>query len=356
MKPLKYSAIMPKIALENLKLIETEEIVGLIGKDLETIRCALQESAYHDEIATIQSDKLGTLAFELALLQNYVKTLQTLIKFSSGPIRTLLRAILMKIEVSNVKTMLRAVKSKMDVNEATKHIIPVGTLDKERCRAIMAGSESIENVINSLLTLEFGAALKEVWSEYRENEGLLPLEVALDKAVYNVILNTIEELRGLDKKIAENILGIEIDSVNAKIIFKSKAKGLSEEQIKNYLMPTAFLDEETLGEVIGTNDVKAAVERFLKAAENVNSPFYKDVFGQILKERKAPLSFLERLLDSSSLIMSKKMLKEYTRYYNIGFVLSFLNLKWFEIRNLRCIIMGSERRTPINKVRELLVI
>lgn len=356
MKPLKYSAIMPKIALENLKLIETEDMVGLIGKDLEIIRCALQESGYHNEIATIPPDKLGTIALEFALLQNYVKTLQTLIKFSSGPIRNLLLALLKKIEVSNIKTMLRAVKSKMDVNEATKHIIPVGTLDKERCRTIMAGSKSIENVISSLLTLEYGPALKEAWSEYRENEGLLPLEVALDKAVYNVILNTIEELRGLDKKIAESILGIEIDSVNAKIILKSKAKGLSEEHIKDYLMPTAFLDEETLVEVMGATDVKAAVERFLKAAENINNPFYKEVFGQILKESKAPLSLLERILDSSSLRMSTKMLKEYTRYYNIGFVLSFLNLKWFEIRNLICIIMGSERRTPINKVRKLLVI
>ena len=356
MKPLKYSAIMPKIALENLKLIKTEDMVGLIGKDLETIRCALQESAYHDEIATIPSDKLGTVAFEAALLQNYVKTLQALLQFTSGPIRNLLLAILQKIEVSNVKTMLRAVKSKMDVNEATKHIIPVGTMDKERYRAIIAGSKSIENAVNSLSNLEYGATLKEVWNECKENEDLLPLEVALDKAAYNAILNIIEELKGLDKKIAKSILGIEIDSVNAKIILKSKAKGLSKEQTKEYLMPTAFLDEETLVEVMGTTDVKAALERLFKAAENVNNPFYKDFFDQILKEREAPLSLLERRLDSFSLKMSAKMLNEYTRYYNIGFVLSFLNLKWFEIRNLRCIILGSERRTAINKVRELLVI
>ncbi len=135
MKPLKYSAIMPKIALENLKLIEVNDLLSLIGNDLEAIRCFLQESAYHDEVSTISTDKLNPLPFEKALLQNYVKTCKSLIRSSSGEIRNLLLAVLKKFEVSNVKAMLRAIKAKMDVEKAMNHIIPVGTLDKDRCRA-----------------------------------------------------------------------------------------------------------------------------------------------------------------------------------------------------------------------------
>ena len=356
MKPLKYSAVMPKIALENLKLIETDEMVGLIGKDLETIRCALQESAYHDEVSTIPSDQLGTLALEEALLQKYARTLQAIIKASSGPIKNLLLSILKKIEVSNIKTMLRTVKSKMDFDEATKHIISVGTLDKERCKAIMMNSRSIEDVINSLIGLQYGETLKEVWIEHKANENLLPLEVALDKTVFYGILEAVENLKGLDKKIAESILGIEIDSVNVKIIFRGKAKGVSKEHIRDYLMPTAFLDEETLENIMEATDAETTIKRFLKAVEKATNPFYKDIFNQILNESESSLPLMERFLDSSLLRMSSKILKKYTRYYNIGFILSFLNLKWCEIKNLRCIIHGSERKVPVDKIKQFLIV
>ena len=356
MKPLKYSTIMPKIALENLKLIEVDDLVSLIGKDPEAIRCVLQESAYHDDVSTISTDKLSSLSFEEALLNNYVKTCKALIKFSSGDIRKLLLAVLKKFEVSNVKAMLRAVKAKMDVDEAMKHIIPVGALDKDMCRAILAGSKGIGDVINSLLTLEYGEIMKKVTDESMMHEDLLPLEVALDKALYHGILEAAEKLKGLDKIIAKGVLGIEVDVVNVKIILRCKAKGVNQDHIKGYLMPTALIGEEALEEAIEATTVESAIERFLKATEDAKNPFYKNIFSQILKEHDAPLSLVETILDSASLKMSLYMLKKHTRYYNIGFILAFLKLKWFEIKNLRCIIHGSERRIPHNQVRKLLVL
>ena len=256
MKPLKYSAIMPKIALENLKLIEVDDLLSLIGKDLEAIRCFLQESAYQDEISTISTDKLRALSFEKALLQNYVKTVKVLIKFSSGEIRDLLLAVLRKAEVSNVKAMLRAVKARMDVDEAMKHIIPVGPLDEDRCRAILAGSKGIREIINSLHFLEYGAIMKKVAGESMVNADLLPLEVALDKALFQGISEAAEKLKGLDKIIAKGVLGIEVDAVNVKIILRCKVKGVNQDHTKGYLMPTALIDEDALEEAIKATNLK----------------------------------------------------------------------------------------------------
>lgn len=356
MKPLKYSALMPKIALENLKLIEVDDLLSLIGKDLEAIRCFLQESAYQEEISTISTDKLRALSFEKALLQSYVKTVKALIRFSSGEIRNLLLAVLRKVEVSNVKSMLRAVKARMDVDEAMKHIIPVGPLDEDKCRAVLAGSKGIGDIINSLLFLEYGTILKKVAEESMVNEDLLPLEVALEKALFHGLSEAVEKLKGLDKIIAKGVLGIEVDAVNVKIILRCKAKGVSQDHTKSYLMPTARIDEEALEEAIKAANVKSTIERLVKAAEETENPFYKKIFNQILKEHDAPLRLLETILDSASLKMSLYMLRKYSRYYNIGFVLAFLNLKWFEIKNLRCLIQGSERKTPVSQVRKLLVI
>ena len=345
---------MPRVAIENLKLIEIDDLINLIGKDLEAIRCALADSPYAEQISAVTQAILDSIFLEAALLQNYAETIKKLVKFSSGNIKKLLLAFSKKLEVSNVKTMLRAVKAQIDVDEALKDIVPVGTLDVNRCRAILEEAKSVEDVIAALTDFEYGKILKHAVEE-RGDIDLALLEVALDKAVYREILEKIEKLTGVDKKIVKDVLGMELDAVNVKVILKGKELAVSPEIIKDYLMPTAFLNEETLEEAIETADVKSMMESLLKIVEFAH-PVYKKIFTQILKESNAPLSRLEAILDKAPLEMSLSMLKEHSRYYNLGFILAFLNLKWAEVKNLRCIVKGSERKSPPSQVRKLLTI
>ena len=355
MKPLKYKEIMPRVAIENLKLFEVDDLISLIGKDLESIRCALADSHYGEHVSALSPDEIDSVSLEAVLLQNYAETYKRLVKFSSGSIKNLLLAILKKFEVSNVKTMLRAVKAKIDVDEAMRHIVPLGVLDRNRCRAILAEAKNIDDVINSLADLEYGLTMKGAMNEREKSEDLMQLEVALDEAVYREILESAEKLRGVDKKIAKDVIGIELDAINVRIILKCKALGISQELIKDYLMPTALFDEETLEEATKATSTKAMINRLLIIAETGNA-VYKEIFTQMLKEIDAPLSRLEAILDKAPLKMSLRMLKEHTRYYNIGFVLAFLNLKWTQIKNLRCIIKGAEREVPPSQVRKLLTL
>lgn len=352
-KPLEYNKIMPRVAIENLKLIEPDDLVCLIGKDLEAIRCALVESPYGEAVSRMSKDEIDSGALEEVLLQSYVETCEKLVKFSSGNIKNLLLAVLKKFEESNVKTMLRAVNAKMTVDEAMKHIIPVGKMDRDKCRTILLGSKSIEDVTNALINLDYGLIIKSVLTERKRIEDLWQLEVALDRATYKGILESVEKLKGVDKKIAKDVLGIEVDAINVKIILKFKALMASRELINDYLMPTALIDDEALEKTMKATNVKSAIECLLRAVGNT-SKAYQNIFTQILKESDAPLSRLESILDNASLKMSLYMLKEYTRYYNIGFVLAFLNLKLVEVKNLRCIINGSERKIPHSQVRKLL--
>ena len=355
-KPLKYSEIMPKVAIEKLKLIGIDDLVCLISKDLESISSALLESPYREEVSSLSKDKVNSLSLEKALLTNYVKTIESLIKASVGDIRSLLEVLLKKFEVSNVKTMLRAVKAKMEVDEAMNHIVPVGALNEKSCRAILARSKSIEDLADSLSNLEYGLALKNVLNESKETSDLLPLEIHLDKVAYAGMLNSIENLKGLDKTIARNILGIEIDAVNIKIILRCKRLGISPDQIKEYLMPSSLLDEKTLENAIEAEDVKSMTEYLLTADATAKNHFYQITLRHVLKEHDAPLSRLEMILDKASLKISLLTLKKYTHYYNIGFILAFLNLKWFEIKNLRTIIKGSETKSPPSHVSQHLTL
>ncbi|UCF45481.1 MAG: V-type ATPase subunit, partial [Candidatus Bathyarchaeota archaeon] len=306
-KPLKYNELMPRVAVENLKLIEIDDLISLIGKDLESIRCVLTDSPYGKYISALSSDEIDSVSLEAVLLENYAETTKKLVKFSSGSIRSLLLAVLKKFEVSNVKAMLRATKAKIDVDEAMQHIVPGGVLDRIRCRAILAKSKSIEDVINSLADLEYGLIMKGVLDKRERIEDLMQLEVALDKAVYREILESTENLNGVDKEIAKDVIGIELDAINVRTILKCKAIGVSPELIKDYLMPTVLFDEEALEEAMKATSMKTMISSLLIVAGTGNQ-VYKDTFTQMLKECDAPLSRLEAILDKAPLKMSLQML------------------------------------------------
>ncbi len=345
---------MPRVAIENLKLIEIDDLITLIGKDLEGIQRSLADSPYSKQIPVVSSNFLDYRFLEAALLRNYAETIQKLIGFSSGNIKKLLVALSKKVEVANIKTILRAAKAQIDASEALKNIVPMGGLDMERCRAILAEAKNVEDAIAALSNFEYGKVLKPVVEQ--EGKIDLPLlEVALDKAVYREILENIEKLTGIDKKIVKAVLGIELDAVNVKTILKGRELAINPAFIKEYLMPPAFFTEDVLEEAIQAADVKSMMERLSLIVESAHL-VYKKIFTQLLKESDAPLSLLEAILDKAPLEMSLYQLREHSRYYNIGFVLAFLYLKWAEVKNLRCIVTGSERKIPSTQVQKLLVI
>ncbi len=354
MKSLQYNAIMPKIAIENLSLFDPSDLVSLTNKDLDAVRCTLMDSPYREELLAIPKEKIDAEVLEMVLLNNQIRTYEELTRFSSGNIRKLLVAILSKFEVSNIKTMLRAAKAQTNVDQAMKNIIPTKELDKERCRAILTVSKTVDDVVNSLTDLEYGVIMKKVLNKHHEMRDITPLEVALDKAVYQQILQATDDLDGSDRKIARDILGIEIDATNIKIILKCKALAVSQERTKEYLMPGVLITEEILNEAIKARTTRSAIEVLLMYVRKRNQA-YKSIFSRLLKESDAPVQQLEAILDKAAFETCQHMLKKYLRYYNIGFVLAFLTFKEIEIRNLRSIINGLQRNVPPNVIRKLLM-
>jgi V/A-type H+/Na+-transporting ATPase subunit C len=354
-KPIKYKEIMPRIAIEKLKLIAPEDIVSLIGKDLEAIRCSLLETAYMNEILTVPKGTIDPIDFEEALIENYAKTLDRLTKFSTGPIKNLLTAFLRKSEASNVKTMLRVMKAGINLEDAMKHIIPAGSLDKKRCRAILENAKNIHDIVNSLYDLDYDKVLTRVLQDQDTAEDLLALEVALDKFVYQEIMKSVERLRGVDRTIAKEVLSVEIQAINTKTILRfENLEGVNEKIIKKYLIPIQILNGARFEEATETINSRVLITDFLDLIKKTGNSNYESWLRRNLLDLNLPLSRLEMYLEGTALETSLYMTRKYTRYYNISFILAFLNLKSFEIKNLRCIIVGSARNIPPNQVKNYL--
>jgi vacuolar-type H+-ATPase subunit C/Vma6 len=355
MKPTQYSTIMPRIALENLKLIDLNELVCLIGKDLEEIFSFLVYTAYGKEVTITCGDKVEPGLLEEALFQNYAKTFNKLLNSSSKYIKNLLLSILHKFDVMNLKTMLRMVQVGIKTEDILQHIVPLGMYDRKKCQEMLSDVNSINDIVNSLHDQDFGFILKDKHKSKQKIDDLSQLEAALDKELYKRILTEIKNLDRRDKKIATNILGIEIDVLNVKIILKYKGLSINQENIKENLMPVALISEKILESAIKESDIKSTLQHILKSVKSKHY-IYQTTFTKLIKESDLPISQLEFTLEKAPLEMSFFELKKNMRYYNIGYILAFLNMKWAEIKNLRSIINAVARNVSADQTHDLLIL
>jgi len=353
----KYKRVMPKITVAKLKFMEPKRITGLVGMSLHHISSVLEKTSYKTEISEVNAKELSSISMEDAFLQNFIKTCEELMEMSPKDVRLLLSAFLMKFEVNCVKALLRAKQAELDVDEAMKYIMPVGRLDEARCRKTLEISENIADVVDSLSDMEYGSVLEKAFAVYEEEKIFYLLEVALDIHVYSKIWRAIGKLRGLDKKIAKTVIGLEIDSTNVKTILRCKAMGINEDQIRRYLIPVSeVFSEKELEEAMREADMQSFINSLVRLARRSMARDYQYIFTEIQELHVTSLTTLETILDRGLVETSLRMLKRYTAFFNIGLILAFLNLKWFEVRNLRAIIRGSEAGIPTDRVKKLLIL
>ncbi|UCG45232.1 MAG: V-type ATPase subunit [Candidatus Bathyarchaeota archaeon] len=355
----KYKGFTHKVIVRKLGLIKQKDMTELAGRSLQDIFPMLKRTSYQTEISEIPVEQRNAVTLERAFLRNLTKAYQDIMKQSPKDIAALVSTILLKIEVNNVKTLLRAKAAELGVGEAMRLLTPGGRLDDEKCQRILHECDSIPDVVESLADLGYKAVLEEALSEYERTGVFLLFEMALDKYVYNEMWTATRKLKGLDGKIARTVIGIELDSINIKTILRCKALGISEEQTRHCLVAgSEILGEKELEEALGAADLKSSIEYLRKAVEITGARDYKRLLmnAQYEYDTTQLLSRLETTLDQGLLTTSLKMVKRYTPYYNIGLILAFLNLKWFEVRNLIAVTRGVEAGFSPEKIEKLLVL
>lgn len=347
---------MPKITVNKLNLIESKKLTSLVGMSLSHIYSVLQKTPYNLELSNINSIEFNSFSLEEALLRNYIKILEELRDLSPKDIRLMLSCMLMKFEVNCIKTLLRVKEAKLSVDEGMKYVFPTGKLTETRCRKILENSENITDVIDSLLDLEYGFVLVNAYEIYLETKIFHLLEVALDKYVYARIFEAINKFRGLDKKIAKTIFGLEIDLENIKTIFRFKELGINNDLVKHYIIPhSEVLNPEDFDEVLMCSDRQSMIKLLIKVAKRSRAKDHLYLFRELQDSQFTSLSILKKMFDKGLIKTNLRMIKRYTQFFNIGLLLAFINLKWFEIQDLRTIIRGSEAKIDPDRVRKLLV-
>jgi V/A-type H+-transporting ATPase subunit C len=353
----KYKQVMPRITVEKLKLIGQKKIANLVGMSLPHISSELEKTPYRPEISELNTKELNSISLEQALLKNFIKTCEEIIELSPKDIRLLLSALLMKFEANCVKTLLRAKEANLSVEESMNYIVPAGRLSEDRCKKTLENSENIADIIDSLSDMEYGPVLEKAFEVYLKENIFYLLEIALDRHVYHKIWRATGKFWGLDKKIVKTTVGLEIDFVNVKTVLRCKATGISKNHIKQYILPVSeVFGQKELEEAMNCSDMQSTIDSLVESAKRARARDHKYIFTELQESHVTSLTALETILDRGLIKTNLRIIKRYTPFFNIGLLLAFLNLKWFEVKNLRAIIRGSEARIAPDRVKKLLIL
>ncbi|MFX0096747.1 MAG: V-type ATPase subunit [Candidatus Hodarchaeota archaeon] len=330
-----YAYINAKIRGMRSKLLTSSTMDSLVGAGNFRMLIRLLESTYYKGvISSIPAGELDPERLDKAFSQDFMERFETVTSFAPGSSKGLLDSMKRKFEASTLKTLIRAKAAKIETDRAMRYVIPVGAFTEDICRGLLE-TKDIRELAGAIPEPDLRQAVGGALFEYERVNATFPLEVAIDQHVYSELWNDVKKLKGTDKPSGQKLIGTEIDAINIRSVLRSKILALEPELAVSYLLKATYR--------LGQKDLKEALE-----AESVSDAIEHLAIHQY---RKAMMTALQKYMKEESLaafeIALDRMRAEsnrkvsYTRSpFQVGTILSFLNLKWFEIRNLKAIVTG----------------
>lgn len=339
---IKYSYVNARVKSRAGELLEEKDLIQLMeSESLGEVLSLLADTPYADELSKLPESPTVE-EVETALYSSFVDDFITLTNSAKEESKDFLMELLRKFEVEDLKAILRMKHAR--VTEEIS-LFPSEKVFRRGLRKLLEASD-----VSELVALLEGTMYKDILErelpEYEKEGRILSLEIALDNDLYDALRRKMDALSFADEHVVQRLIGILHGSTNIMTTLRCKLGGIDAEEFRKYLLPYGYGIE--IKDLLVAEDVKSAI---------LSLP--SEPYGRILSEA------LPKFEDTGSLVplelaLRKVLLEESKRYlagdpFNIGTIMSFLNLKEIEMKNLRTIV-ASRGELTAEKVRELVVL
>ena len=346
----RYGFISAKIRGMKNRLLKTEDYNALLNRPYKELYKYLNSTAYAQYIRNI-NEQSTPIELEKAVIQSMFDTIQEIIKWLPKNVNTFIAKYLTKFEEENVKAAMRCKYLQLPAQKLEQYLIPIplGLSTKEYLDAYTK-AKYIKDLLQRLYLKGSIINLNKLIenNKLKSNEDLISWEIALDKSIYIEIQESADKLKGSDKKIAKENIGIEIDLCNVKNTIRGRILNIPwEEMAENLIEKTYKIPIKTLRKAFLTKDTTEALK--ITLAEQ-----YREIFKQIRELAR------ENKLTDIEIILNKYLYGYYKTLwrkpfpFNIGLIVAFLGLKWFEVKNLKAIIYGKSYGLSANEIQKSL--
>ena len=329
-----YAFLNARVRGKLSKLISPAQYKELVrAPDVLSACLVLRGTEYRDLIQDIVS-AADLPRIEAALAEHLIAAHREVRDVAKGHVPRFIEELLRQFEVENLKVLLRAWNAREEKSfiyrERICNEIPVDAL---------LDAQSLEEIIVLLGETPYRKPLTLAREDYERTGSPFPLEVALDRELYEATWKVVGELPAVDRKIASRLLGIEADLLNITWMMRFKRYyGLGLADVIKAMVPGGLrINEEFVREVYPGRDEASLMTALLTGVYGSRPP-------QVTVAPRAPFERLEEFLKKTYLQQLRQALGGYP--FTIGTVIAYLRLKKAEVSNLITILNAKAFHLP----------
>lgn len=255
----------------------------------------------------------------------------------------ILRAYTAKYDVLNIKATLQGVSTGKQIRK-----IPIGAIHNYGLLDELSGAESADGIIELLTKCKLGD-YASVLEEGKMDEGIesrLLAEARLDGEYYK---NLLDMTKGItDGAILSKVFSTIIDMTNLQIILRAIISGIGPEAAEYTISGGYMISDAVVKDLISLKltDIPGRLEntQYRKVAEEVVDSY----------DRTKNIAVVDEIIEKHKFRLSQEILSP--RVLSPLMIAWYLILKEVEIRNLRLILKAMFDNTPVEEIRNCLVL
>ncbi len=206
-------------------------------RNLEDVFRYLSATDYGPFLSGLSPTGSDARAISLSLHDSLFKNAVRLSKSLTQNRAQVVYRLLARYEAENIKTLLRGIWQAMPETTIRPLLYRLETLSRLPIDALLK-TRQIPDAIDLLQKTDFHASLVHALAQFRTQNRLFPLEIAVDLAAFRLLTDQIKTLRGIDRKQTARLIGLFVDGVNLSWLIRFRQiYGLSPEEIINYSLP-----------------------------------------------------------------------------------------------------------------------
>ena len=348
--PSPYIYVGTRLRVRKAKLIPRDEYLRMLNMGLPEITRVIQETTYKREIDELSTAFSGIDLIEVALSWNLAKEYQNVLKIMPGSLQQLTQSYLHRWDIQNVLTILRGKDQGISAGSIKEVLIPAGELDRAFLDRLLAEDSPAKIVellkgwrLYPVLSREFKQAAETGWFSHLENE--------LYKQFYaDIIADARSGIKGGAAFL--DYIHLEIDIRNLQNLFRVRAQQ-EQGDVREFLIPGGTFTIDELSRLNGIEDLDDFIDAIEKRV--TNKPLVA-----VLEDLRKEGSLKQHSLQENEIALTRVKLAQMERMsklhpFSIWPILAYLELKKYEVTNLRAITRGKESRLPPERIRSYLV-
>ncbi len=341
-----YEYVNARVRARRASLFDADDYRKLVRMGPGEIARFMEETEYEAEMNALGARHSGVDLVEFALNRNLAKHFEDLLDWTEGPLYDYVARYLRKFDAWNVKTALRGIYAGAESDDVAEDMIRAGEFDDELLDRLTE-AETVEAVVELLEPTLFGEPLAAALEDYEAEGVLVPLENAVDRAVYANLLADLPTEPDRPTELYIEFLRAEIDFRNLRNALRLARSGADLDPAEYHIDGGRLFDEGSLRQLATNPDELAA---------RVRASPYGDDLDEALAELESAehLIGFEHALDAALLEYGDTLSNRYP--LSVCPVLAYVLAKEREVENIRAIARGREAGLSEEEIDEELVI